>query len=41
VLRTMKAELIVGLEPGQVETLSAEDSEWMVNGQRGIIQVVL
>ncbi len=40
VLRTMKAELIVGLEPGQAEALSAEDPDWMVNGQRGIIQVV-
>ena len=41
VLRTLKAELIVGLEPGQAEALSAEDPDWMVNGQRGIIQVVL
>lgn len=41
VLRTLKAELIVGLEAGQVEALSAEDPDWMVNGQRGIIQVVL
>lgn len=40
VLRTMKAELIVGLEPGQAEALSAEDPQWMVNGRRGIIQVV-
>ncbi|MDY7041271.1 MAG: damage-control phosphatase ARMT1 family protein [Chloroflexota bacterium] len=40
VLRTMKAELVVGLEPGQAEALSAEDPDWMVNGRRGIIQVV-
>jgi uncharacterized protein with ATP-grasp and redox domains len=40
VLRTMKAELVVGLEPGQAEALSAEDPDWMVNGQRGIIQVM-
>jgi uncharacterized protein with ATP-grasp and redox domains len=40
VLRTLKAELIVGLEPGQAEALSAEDPDWMINGRRGIIQVV-
>ncbi|HIP96587.1 MAG TPA: DUF89 family protein, partial [Anaerolineae bacterium] len=40
VLRTLKAEIIVGLEPGQAEALSVEDRDWMVNGQRGIIQVV-
>lgn len=37
-LRTLKAELIVGLRPGQAEQLKAEDPDWMVNGQRGLIQ---
>jgi len=37
-LRTMKAELIVGLDEGQPEGLSKQDPEWMVNGRRGLIQ---
>jgi uncharacterized protein with ATP-grasp and redox domains len=37
-LRTMKAELIVGLCAGAAERLRAEDAEWLVNGTHGIIQ---
>lgn len=37
-LRTMKAELIVGLHAEQVARLDAEDPEWRVNGKRGVIQ---
>jgi len=37
-LRTMKAELIVGLRPGQAERLQGQDPRWMVNGRRGVIQ---
>lgn len=37
-LRTLKAELIVGLRPGQAERLQEQDPEWMVNGRRGLIQ---
>ena len=40
VLRTLKGELIVDLEPGQAETLSSIDQTWMINGQRGVIQFV-
>jgi uncharacterized protein with ATP-grasp and redox domains len=40
VLRTLKAEIIVGLKPGQAKALAAEDPEWLVNGRRGIIQLV-
>jgi uncharacterized protein with ATP-grasp and redox domains len=40
-LRTMKAELIVGLSPGHAERLHQQDSEWMVNGRRGLIQARL
>jgi hypothetical protein len=40
-LRTFKSEVVVGLEPGQAERLDAEDPEWRVNGQRGVIQVRL
>ena len=39
-LRTLKGELIVDLQPGQAEVLSAQDPTWMINGQRGIIQFV-
>jgi len=39
-LRTLKAEIMVGLQPGQAETLAAEDPEWLINGKRGIIQLV-
>ena len=37
-LRTMKAELIVGLRAGEAERLHAQDTEWLVNGKRGVIQ---
>lgn len=37
-LRTMKAELIVGLRAGVAERLDTEDAEWRVNGKRGVIQ---
>ncbi len=37
-LRTLKAELIVGLSPGQAEALAAVDPAWLVNGRRGVIQ---
>ena len=37
-LRTPKAEIIVGLRPGEAERLQAEDPAWLVNGQRGIVQ---
>jgi uncharacterized protein with ATP-grasp and redox domains len=40
VLRTLKGELIVDLEPGQAEALTALDPTWMINGQRGVIQYV-
>jgi uncharacterized protein with ATP-grasp and redox domains len=40
VLRTLKAEIMVGLEPGQAEALSAKDPTWLINGKRGIIQLV-
>ena len=40
-LRTMKAELIVGLSPGHAERLHEQDPEWMVDGRRGLIQARL
>jgi hypothetical protein len=40
-LRTLKAELMVGLQPGRSEALRAEDPAWLVNGRRGVIQAML
>jgi len=40
VLRTLKGEIMVGLKPGQAEALAAEDLTWLINGKRGIIQLV-
>lgn len=40
-IRTLKAEVVVGLEPGEAERLSAQDHEWLVNGRRGVIQANL
>lgn len=40
-LRTLKSPPIVGLQPGQAETLEAEDGAWRINGKRGIIQAAL
>ncbi len=37
-LRTLKAELIVGLKQGEAEQLQAQDPAWRVNGKRGVIQ---
>ena len=40
-LRTLKAEVIVGLPPGLAAHLSEQDPSWMVNGRRGVIQAHL
>lgn len=40
-LRTLKAEIIVGLKSDQVETLKQEDPGWMINGRRGVIHYVI
>lgn len=36
-LRTLKGEIMVGLQPGQAETLEASDPTWLINGKRGVI----
>jgi uncharacterized protein with ATP-grasp and redox domains len=38
VLRTLKSEIAVGLQLEQVEKLNQEDSNWLTNGQWGLIQ---
>ncbi|MGC9346759.1 MAG: damage-control phosphatase ARMT1 family protein [Anaerolineae bacterium] len=40
VLRTLKGELVVGLEAGEAEELAAEDPDWLINGKRGLVQLV-
>jgi hypothetical protein len=40
VLRPLKGEIMVGLQSGQAEALTAEDPDWLINGQRGILQFV-
>jgi hypothetical protein len=40
-LRTLKAELIVGLRPGEAERLHLEDPDWLVNARRGVVQARL
>lgn len=37
-LRTLKAEVVLGLTPGLAENLAREDPNWMVNGRRGLVQ---
>jgi uncharacterized protein with ATP-grasp and redox domains len=39
-LRTLKAEILVGLPPGQAEAIQAVDPAWMINGKRGLIHLV-
>jgi hypothetical protein len=39
-LRTLKGEIMVGLAPGQAEALAAKDPQWLINGKRGICQLV-
>jgi hypothetical protein len=41
VLRTLKGEIMVGLEPGQAEALAAQDPTWLINGKRGLVQLVV
>jgi uncharacterized protein with ATP-grasp and redox domains len=40
VLRTLKGEIMVGLDKGQAATMAAADPTWLINGQRGIVQFV-
>ena len=40
ILRTLKSEIVAGLAPGQAVELARRDPEWLINGRRGIIQLV-
>jgi uncharacterized protein with ATP-grasp and redox domains len=39
-LRTLKGEIMVGLETGQAEEIQVGDPTWLINGKRGVIQLV-
>ncbi|MEM7348901.1 MAG: ARMT1-like domain-containing protein, partial [Chloroflexota bacterium] len=40
-LRTLKSDPIVGLSVGLAESLDQKDSNWRINGKRGVIQAVI
>ena len=40
VLRTLKAEVIVGLAQGKAEELAREDAQWLTSGKRALVQFV-
>ena len=37
-IRTAKADVMVGLESGQAETVTNQDPSWMITGQWGVLQ---
>ncbi|EHC09668.1 damage-control phosphatase ARMT1 family protein [Fischerella thermalis] len=39
-LRTLKSEVAVGLQPEVIEKVSKSDSDWLTNGQWGVVQFV-
>lgn len=39
-LRTLKSEVAVGLQPEVIATVSKSDSDWLTNGQWGLVQFV-
>lgn len=39
-LRTLKSEVVAGLQPNQIEELNHSDPEWLINGQWAVIQSV-
>lgn len=40
-LRTLKAELMLGLAEGQAEQLARDDPNWLINGERGLIHLCM
>lgn len=39
-LRTLKSEIIVGLDEGVAEATASQDKDWLTNGERGIVHLV-
>lgn len=40
-LRTIKADTIAGLQPGQAESVEKVDSDWLITGKYALIEFVL
>jgi len=40
ILRTLKGEILTGVEEGVAERIGAQDPDWLLNGQRGLIQLL-
>jgi len=40
-LRTLKADVVVGLKPGQAQTVQQQDDDWMVTGKYAVIQSLI
>lgn len=40
-LRTLKSEVVVGIKPEVVKQVTQLDSDWLTNGQWGVIQLVI
>ncbi|MDI7276705.1 MAG: damage-control phosphatase ARMT1 family protein [Anaerolineae bacterium] len=40
VLRTLKAEILVGLAESQLQLLRSAEADWLINGRRGLVQLV-
>jgi uncharacterized protein with ATP-grasp and redox domains len=40
-LRTLKSDVLIGLEPGQQSQLDQKDPDWLINGRWGLIQAVI
>ena len=38
-LRTLKADVVTGMEPGKAEEISKKDPNWMESGNWGVIQL--
>jgi hypothetical protein len=38
-LRTLKSEIVTGLQPDQIKTVSQQDPTWLTNGRWGLIQM--
>jgi uncharacterized protein with ATP-grasp and redox domains len=38
-LRTLKSEVVAGLKPEAIEEVAKSDSDWLTNGQWGVIQI--
>jgi hypothetical protein len=40
ILRTLKGEILTGIEEGVAERIGTGDPDWLLNGQRGLIQLI-